>query len=628
MGGCCAKDIQKLEGKEPLTESLSKDAQASPERASVGLEEPQPGLWKTRSVQDLEAWYHGSVVEAPLHQLEWINHIVRELWPHVEKTLQSVIANEVEPALKKALPMPAKGAKFTKVQLGKNVPELGPVHVYEKNRQGQNNVGLELDVGLKWNCDADIELHLMPGINLGIKSLTVAGELSVILRPLMDTLPIVGGMQISMISPPTIQWDFLGIANFADLPGIQGAIRNVVMKLICEQLVLPNRLFIHWVQGREAEIDITSLHFPRPESILRLCVREARGLDARDFNFFSKASSDPYVVVNVGARSYRTPTLKATLAPLWGDRACADFFIFNPRQVVKLEVFDEDLMPNCDDSIGTLEVMIGEVLEEDKWYPIHARAKQGEAKGRRSGEVFLVAEILDFKAQRDCLLRPPPARGGAAARAFLSVQIWFLRGLAKENATGAVMRVSVGKKDEKSNGIDKLSKAALQVFETKPSVFEEVAQDASDAKMKAIDPSAQRMAEFMFTQPGMSIQRISQISGLDEYSLGKVLSEHPSFFTRWHQGFNILLEEYRTAVVDLELLLPGCAKSLPAPPKLERPFEVATLLKEKAAPESDDLTWEGVLTLQHQARERPHDVPAGPFDVYVKFCLLGLQNQQ
>lgn len=621
MGGCCNKDIQKLEGQEPLTEP-SKDAPSSTPNCSTKLEEPRPQLGKRKSIEELEAWYGGgpdSVVKADLSSLDWLNFAVSKLWPYIDKTLHSVIKDQVEPALKEALPAALKGAYFVKCDLGKSLPRLGPVHVYEKTRQEHS--GIQMDVGLNWTCDADIELYLVAGMKLGIKSLTVAGEVSLILRPLMDTLPIVGGMQISMISPPSIQWDFVGVANVVDLPVIQGAVRNVVMKLICEQLVLPNRLFIHWVHGREAEIDVTSMQFPRPEAILRLCVCEARGLDAKDWHLFSKATSDPYVIVNVGARSYKTPTHKATLTPVWGDRGWADFFIFNPRQLVKLEVFDEDLMPNCDDSIGTLAVTIRDLVEKNRWHTIYSRAEEGEAKRRRAGEVRLEVEVLELDASRSCLQKPPAVRGGAAtARAFLSVQIWFLRGLPKEAATGAVMRVSVHNKDQHSKGVDKSAQVAPQVFETKPSVFEEVAQDKNDRRMQKIDPSAQRMAEFMANQSGIPIERISSISGLDEYSLGQVLRERPSFFTRWHEGFNILLEEFQDAVVDLELLIAGCAKSLPAPPRLEQPFEVASLLQD-----ATDLTWEGQLTLQHQAKELPLNVPVGPFDVYVKFCLLGLR---
>lgn len=622
MGGCCNKDVQKLEGQEPLT-GLSTDTQTQsrPQNFSTGLEEPRPQLGKRKSIEDLEAWYGGgpdSAVKADLSSLDWLNFAVSRLWPYVDKTLHSVIKDQVEPALKEALPAPLKGAHFVKCDLGKNLPTLGPVYVYDKTKQ--KHCGIQLDVGFNWSCDADIELYLVAGMQLGIKSLTLAGEVSLILRPLMDTLPIVGGMQISMISPPSIQWDFVGVANVVDLPVIQGAVRQVVMQLISEQLVLPNRLFIHWLQGREAEIDLTSFQFPRPEAILRLCVCEARGLDAKDWHLFSKASSDPYAIVNVGARCFRTLTRKATLTPVWGDSGWADFFIFNPRQLVKLEVFDEDLMPHCDDSIGTLEVKIGELVEKNRWHTIYARAEE-EGKRRKAGEVRLEAVVLDLEASRSCLQKPPAVRGGAAtARAFLSAQIWFLRGLPKETSTGAVMRVSVRSKDQHGKGADKLAKAAPQVFETKPSTYEEVAQNTYDARTQAIDPSAQRMAEFMAHHSEIPVERIAEISGLDDYSLRQVLNQRPSFFTRWHQGFNILLEEFQDAVVDLELLIPGCAHALPAPPKLQQPFEVASLLED-----TTDLTWEGQLTLQHQAKELPRHVPAGPFDVYVKFGLFGLR---
>jgi hypothetical protein len=352
-------------------------------------------------------------------------------------------------------------------------------------------------------CKPNIVLQLAPGVTFGIQKLDIDGQVSLVFRPLMKSMPIVGGMQITMLTPPNISWDFQGIGNIIDISAISDIVRSVVMDLITEQLVLPNRLFIHWVQGRENEIDITSMQFPEPEGILRLGIVEARSLDAKDYNLFSKASSDPYATVRIGNRSHKTGVKKKCLAPVWGDDGWFDFFIFNPKQMIRLEVYDKDMVPGGDDFIGRLEnedgtsISIQEVLaHNDVWLPIYSdvepskkdKAKASNDTGKKgkvkhkAGEVRLVCNVYDLKPWKSLIAQPPPPKGAANSQAFLMVHVRCLRGLSNKNAEGAVLHIQVGK----------------QKFKTKPSVFSEAMQDfVYDTTTQPIDPAAQRLAEYL-----------------------------------------------------------------------------------------------------------------------------------
>lgn len=72
----------------------------------------------------------------------------------------------------------------------------------------------------------------------------IEGTLSLVFRPLMDTLPVVGGIQIFMINPPVVDIDFTGAANLIDMPILAGTIRSIISSAISDALVLPNRIFI------------------------------------------------------------------------------------------------------------------------------------------------------------------------------------------------------------------------------------------------------------------------------------------------------------------------------------------------------------------------------------------------
>jgi len=541
---------------------------------------------------------------ADVEALEWLNYVLREGWPYVDAAIQRMIKERIEPDLVSALPHQLAGARFTSCALGSSTPVLGPVHVH--SRKGQQPPGIEIDVGLDWACECDITLRLSSAIALGIKRLEIKGHLCLVLRPLLDSIPIVGGLQLFMISPPDIKWTFTGLADVADSPVISSALRRVVTQSISNQLVLPNRIFVHWLQGREGDTDITEMQFPVPDALLRLGVVEARGLDAKDWSWTGKGTSDPYAVVQVGDRLHSTPTERRTLKPCWGAGGWADFLVYSQHQLVSLEVFDWDMIPGCDDFIGRLKgVRVQDVVRRgDSWYPIVSESRGGE-KAHCAGEVRITAEAFTFQPSLRLLRDVPERRGAAKATALLSLQLRGLRGLPLEKSSGAVMRLRVGQ----------------QELESAPSTTVAETQDFTyDATTQSIDHAAQRMAEFLATEGGLPVNRIAEISGLDAHSLDKALRQRPGFTTRWNQGFNVLLEEPGEVSVQLTLQPPGQEHGAGLP-VLAEPFPVARLLA------LEGLSWEGTMSLARPPGPLPAGVPAGPFDVDVRVALLGLCRQ-
>ena len=104
------------------------------------------------------------------------------------------------------------------------------------------------------------------------------------LRPLLDRqasiagrcallrLPIVGGMQITMQSPPHVQWNFTGgLALGLQMDVVRRTFRKVVADILSGMLVVPNQIFVHWLEGQAVGIDLDTLEFPEPEFVMRLC---------------------------------------------------------------------------------------------------------------------------------------------------------------------------------------------------------------------------------------------------------------------------------------------------------------------------------------------------------------------
>jgi len=560
-------------------------------------------------------------------ELAWLNYTLKELWPYTETALMSLLKDELLPPLQESLPGPLKGIRLKgDPSIGDTPPVLGPVKYYKKEKQ--RHVGIELDFGIEWGCNANISLEVPGLISIGIKSFVFSGEVSLVLRPLMKSLPIVGGMQVFMINDPCLDWELTGAASLTQFPIVEDCLKNVVMNHIRSKLVLPNRFYTHWIWGKEHEYDITAMHFPMPEMLLRLNVVEASRLDAKDFNFLSQASSDPYAVVRVGTVSYRTPTLYACLSPVWGPDGWADFVVYNPRQRVHLGMYDADLLSR-DDLIGELQdITVMDVLSNpDAWWPIHAQ--NGEGEWHESGRVHLVCQGFNFKQEADTVLNPPRPMGLAKARALLTVQLRHMRGLPKHLASGAFMEVTI-------EGI---------THRSIPSQYLEAEQDlVYDFQAEAIDPVVQRLAECLSTAHGVPTSEIAHVSGLNKQSLERVLKQKPSFTCRWHQGFHFLLDDPDTAAVNMRLIIPGEEEqakgilqgsmdavarrvSIKGSSTERQGVQLAQDIDVKWLSGEEHMSWEGVTRLCRKSvgEEELTREPTGPFDLDVFVCLWGMR---
>ncbi|CAJ1329224.1 unnamed protein product [Effrenium voratum] len=127
--------------------------------------------------------------------------------------------------------------------------EIGVAHGKQNHYDG-----LELDVKMVWNCNADIVLEVQ-GIEIGIEKIRIDGTVRLQLRPLMPQLPTVGGVQITMMSPPNISWSFRGLLAALQVDVVSRVMRQVVADQISEMLVVPNLIFIHWLDSA-SDVDL------------------------------------------------------------------------------------------------------------------------------------------------------------------------------------------------------------------------------------------------------------------------------------------------------------------------------------------------------------------------------------
>lgn len=282
---------------------------------------------------------------------KWLDHLARECWPRIQKYVETLVSETIEPLINRFLPSVLKGSvRFRQVSLGSATPTFGPLEVISSAEAS----AIECRCGVRLETsDLQVSLTAM-GLPIGISKLTLNGRVSVMFRPPLARPPFFGGLEVYMVNAPDIDVEFRGAAQIAQYAYVKPAVRKAIRQVISRVMVLPNRIAVDLDDSDD--VDIADLKFPDPLGVLRLTVLRAESLKAADVALpGAEASSDPYVVVKVGAHCWSTSVVKQSLNPSWGDDGAGethDFLVHDPAQELSVEVFDHDELKS-DDIIGT-----------------------------------------------------------------------------------------------------------------------------------------------------------------------------------------------------------------------------------------------------------------------------------
>eukprot|EP00397_Hematodinium_sp_SG-2012_P004194 GEMP01004205.1.p1 GENE.GEMP01004205.1~~GEMP01004205.1.p1 ORF type:complete len:819 (+),score=171.73 GEMP01004205.1:106-2562(+) len=274
-------------------------------------------------------------VSADTNTLQWLNMMVAVMWPHADCALRKFMNEYVEKIQNRDDLAPhLRGLVITQCKLGEVAPEFGPLHVtHFTDMNGVESVEIELD--FRYTGD---DVHFQAknkGISVGISKIQLKGHLVVVMKPLTDSLPVVPAMQIYFTNMPTLDWTLDGVG---DLPGLQGTLKNFVMKAIKSEMVLPNRKVSFFSQNEE-NVDLSEAAFTRPLGMLQIRPLRAFNLPGAKWQFGEGLfESDPFVQVTVGARTVDGLFTPNTTSPEWEDVPANElrFMIYDLDQIVNV----------------------------------------------------------------------------------------------------------------------------------------------------------------------------------------------------------------------------------------------------------------------------------------------------
>ncbi|KAK9888894.1 hypothetical protein WA026_001115 [Henosepilachna vigintioctopunctata] len=317
-------------------------------------------------LDELPAW----VFFPDIERVEWLNRIIHQVWPSVNNFTRELIRDTIQPIVQTSLEAyKLKGFKFERLILGSIPIRIGGIKVYDKNTD-RNEIIMDLDITYAGDCDITFYLG---GIKGGIKDFQLKGMLRVVLKPLISSIPLVGGIQVFFLNNPEIDFDLIGVADLLDMPGLGDLLRKIIVEIIASKMVLPNKLPIKLSE----EVDAVELKAPEPEGVLRVHVAEAKHLMKKDISMLGKGKSDPYAVINVGAQEYKTSVVKNSLDPKW-DFWCEFIVTEAYGQQLFIHLWDEDDALD-DESLGRAAVDISNIVKQeqtDSWLTLE-NAKHG-----------------------------------------------------------------------------------------------------------------------------------------------------------------------------------------------------------------------------------------------------------
>ncbi|XP_072566939.1 extended synaptotagmin-2-like isoform X2 [Paramormyrops kingsleyae] len=330
-------------------------------RALAFLEQEEQSVRQGLPASELPPWVHFPDVE----RVEWLNKTVKQMWPYICQFVDKLFRETIEPAVKGANPH-LNTFCFTKIDMGDKPLRINGVKVYSENVD-QRQIIMDLQISFVGNTEIDVDIKRYY-CRAGIKSVQLHGVLRVVMEPLLGDMPLVGALAIFFLKKPLLDINWTGLTNMLDIPGLNGLCDNLIQDIICNNLVMPNRITIPLV----GQVQLSQLRFPMPKGILRIHFLEAQDLLGKDkfLRGLIKGKSDPYGVVQIGNQLFQSKTIKETVNPKWNEVYEALVYEHS-GQHVEIEVFDED--PDKDDFLGSLMIDMTELHKEqrvDEWFEL------------------------------------------------------------------------------------------------------------------------------------------------------------------------------------------------------------------------------------------------------------------
>lgn len=141
-------------------------------------------------------WYYGLWHRLPScqdtgAQAQVLNFILSRIWNEVKVVAKRALT-EFLPELEESLPAVMCPARLVGFEMGSSAPYFQDLRMEDKNQQYTRGVGLTMHIDWR-SSQFCIELSLGAASTVSIENFSIAAQLGVVLKPIMEVAPIFGG---------------------------------------------------------------------------------------------------------------------------------------------------------------------------------------------------------------------------------------------------------------------------------------------------------------------------------------------------------------------------------------------------------------------------------------------------
>lgn len=299
-----------------------------------------PGLKGMKEILgSVPSWIHYEEKE----RVDWLNSILRQTWPFYDPAVCAAVKESVEPLLDAYKPPGLiKKIYFRTLTFGDAPFKIDNVWV---DRSTDKEICLE--VAFRWAGEANIALAIEPIVSLGnllrmvpkVSNLRVSGAVRIMMKPIVDDVPVVAAMVVALKAPPQIHFTLeVGkqIGGALVVKPIMLWLDPFLRHTLTDLFVWPNRIVVPLTA--DPNFDYTDLEMQHV-GLLTVVVIEAHGLKKYDV----MGKSDPFLELSTLPQSKeKTSVKKKTVTPTWNETK--HVLVQEPRtQFLRVEMFDHDV---------------------------------------------------------------------------------------------------------------------------------------------------------------------------------------------------------------------------------------------------------------------------------------------
>lgn len=335
--------------------------------------------------QELPSWINFPDYEKTV----WINTILERLWPYIDASASAKVDEIVGPLMEKNKPKFLKDLRLDKFTLGTTAPQLNGIKVYPGTGSGTLAEELVIDINFAWASSMDIVMAIVLypflKVKVGVDDLVVSGSVRVKLKPLLEKIPVVGAISISLIQKPRIDFGLKVLGGeITAIPGLDTWFFYFITEILAAQIVLPEKILVPLIEGDLSQLD-------KPQGLLLVELIEASNLT--DTDMFGKTDSYVKMYVRKKKRVVYSQMIENELNPKYNER---HMFIVHDvlQQELTLDVYDRDRFAP-DDIIGRASVKIQDVANVAEGCDLWLELKKPSRKNR-----FIKAPSLKKKRKK------------------------------------------------------------------------------------------------------------------------------------------------------------------------------------------------------------------------------------